>query len=120
MSDAQQLTKGIASHGMWKQRLIDTIKSGKSDWKPEIVCKDNQCEFGKWLYSCSAQDKASAHYRNVRALHTDFHKNAANVLELALKNKQAEAESAIQHGSKYASTSSDLTKAMMNWKKELS
>ena len=53
MSTTDAITKGIGAHGMWKQRILDAIKTGKSEWTPEIVCQDNQCEFGKWLYSCS-------------------------------------------------------------------
>ncbi len=119
MSDQQQLTKGIASHGMWKQRLVDAIENGKSEWQPETVCQDDQCEFGKWLYSCTPQDRASEHYPKVKRLHAEFHKVAANVLQLALNKEREDAEKAIGHGSKYADISSELTRSMMEWKKTL-
>ena len=120
MSTKDAITKGIAAHGMWKQRLIDAIKTGQSEWTPEIVCQDNQCEFGKWLYSCSPVEKSSPHYNKILNLHADFHKTAAHVLELALKENTTEAEEKISAESEYATTSRTLTREMMDWKTDLS
>lgn len=120
MSTKDAITKGIAAHGMWKQRLLDAIVTGKSEWTPTIVCQDNQCEFGKWLYSCNAGEKSSPHYEKIRQLHADFHKNAATVLDLALHGKRQEAEENISDQSDYSTTSANLTREMMNWKISLS
>lgn len=116
MSTKDAITKGIAAHGMWKQRIIDAIKSGKSEWTPAIVNQDNQCEFGKWLYSCSAQERNSPYYSKIKELHAEFHQAAADVLTLALNGKKVEAEENISANSKYRSISAMLTKEMMSWK----
>ena len=116
MSTKDAITKGIGAHGMWKQRLLDAIKTGQSEWTPAIVCKDNQCEFGKWLYSCSSQEQSSSHYNSVKDLHANFHQSASKVLELALKGNKIEAEAAIGVGSEYMTASGALTKEMMSWK----
>lgn len=118
MSTTDAITKGIGAHGMWKQRILDAIKTGKSEWTPEIVCQDNQCEFGKWLYSCSTDEKSSPHYSNVKNLHAEFHKTAAKVLTLAITNNKAEAEKEIAPGSEYINNSMALTKEMMAWKSD--
>jgi hypothetical protein len=118
MSTKDAIVKGIGAHGLWKQRLLDAIKHGKSEWTPEIVCQDNQCEFGKWLYSCSSQEKASPHYSKIKTLHASFHKCASTVLKLALTGKKAEAEMAVADTSEYKSISAALTKEMMGWKAE--
>jgi len=47
VSIKEAITKGIGAHGMWKQRIIDAINKGESEWTPAIVAQDNQCEFGK-------------------------------------------------------------------------
>ena len=119
MSMKEAISKGIAAHGMWKQRLIDAIKSGQSEWTPEVVCQDNQCEFGKWLYACSPSEKASPFHGKITQLHADFHKSAAVVLDLALKGQTQEAEQKIGPDSDYKITSATLTKEMMTWKSEL-
>lgn len=118
MKDA--ISKGIAAHGMWKQRLIDAIKTGQSEWTPAIVCQDNQCEFGKWLYACSVEEKSSQYHGKITSLHADFHKTAAVVLDLALTGKGQEAEQKIGPDSDYKNTSASLTKEMMNWKSDIS
>ncbi len=119
MSMKDAISKGIGAHGMWKQRLIDAINSGQSEWTPAIVCQDNQCEFGKWLYACSPQEKSNTHYETVRELHATFHKNAANVLEMALSGKKTEATASIDQGSDYKTLSTKLTQEMMGWKAEI-
>ncbi|MDH5181801.1 MAG: CZB domain-containing protein [Gammaproteobacteria bacterium] len=119
MSTKDAINKGIAAHGMWKQRLLDAIKTGRSEWTPTIVCQDNQCEFGKWLYNCSNDEKASPHYEKIRNLHAHFHQNAASVLELALKGNKTAAEAGIDDHSEYSTTSASLTREMMNWKASL-
>lgn len=116
MSTIDAISKGIGAHGMWKQRLIDAINTGQSEWTPSVVCQDDQCEFGKWFYSCSDSEKKSSHYDKIKTLHASFHKTAADVLGLALGGKKTEAEKAIGEGSDYKSISYSLTKEMMAWK----
>jgi hypothetical protein len=119
MSTKDAITGGIGAHGKWKQRLLDAIKTGQSEWTPSIVCQDNQCDFGKWLYSCSAEEQSSPHYSTVKRLHADFHKTAADVLTLALAGKKDDAEKAVDFGSDYAKVSGSLTKEMMAWKTDV-
>ena len=119
MSFRLEIANGLNSHGDWKQRLIDAINTGKSDWEPHLVCKDNQCEFGKWLYSCDETAKKSPHYETVRALHADFHRAAAEILTLALANEKPAALKAISTGSPYLVTSTKLTQELMAWSRAL-
>ncbi len=116
MSTKDAITKGIGAHGLWKQRIISAINTGESEWKPSVVEQDNQCEFGKWLYSCTPSEKQSSHYSKIVGLHSRFHKTAAQVLSLALDGKKSEAEVAIDNNSDYKSISTLLTREMMAWK----
>jgi len=120
MSIKDEIHKGIGAHGMWKHRITDAINTGKSEWSPPLVRQDNQCEFGKWLHACQAGDKTPVHYDKVKELHAQFHKAAADVLQLALAGKKAEAEAAIALKSEYKMASSALTSQMMAWKKSVS
>ena len=119
MTKQEQINKAIGAHGLWKQRLNEAIKTGKTEFTPDKVEVDNQCEFGKWLYSLPAEDLNCEFARKVKALHADFHKEAASVLRLAVGGKQAEAEKGTQVNSKFAKISSELTVAMMSWKSKL-
>jgi hypothetical protein len=113
-----EVDNAIAAHGMWKRRLRTAIDAGQSEWSPEGVRPDNLCAFGKWLYSLPPATKGSAQWMEIRALHADFHVEAARVLQMALEGRRAEAEAALAAGSKFGSISSNLVGALMSWKKK--
>lgn len=115
----EMISKAVAAHGMWKTRLKSAIASGTLDMPVETIRQDNQCAFGKWLYGqeLSAQDKATSHYRTVKALHADFHRAAARVAELALSGSRAEAQKLMALDGEFTSASAKLTQAMMDWQK---
>ena len=120
MSDVvDQITASIGAHGMWKQRIVNAIDTGTCEWTPETVQTDCNCEFGKWLHSCDGATQSSPHYQEVRRLHAEFHKVAADVLSLALAGQKDKASSAIEHNGTYANISGDLVREMMNWRNSL-
>ncbi|MBI3776328.1 MAG: CZB domain-containing protein [Gammaproteobacteria bacterium] len=120
MADTQEIDKAIGAHGMWKTRLKMAIDTGKVDAPVETIRTDNQCAFGKWLYgtTLTATDKASPDYKNVKTLHAEFHKAAASVAELVLAGKKAEAEKLMSFTGVFTLASTNLTAAMMEWKKK--
>jgi len=61
----------------------------------------------------------SDQWKKVQALHATFHKEAAQVLRLALRNQKLEAQKRMESGGSFAKASTDLTLAMMEWKKTL-
>ena len=118
MAIIEEIDKAIGAHGMWKMRLKAAVDTGKIDTSVDAIRQDSQCMFGKWLYGASltSADKASSHYKTVRAIHAEFHKTAARVAELASSGRKAEAEAMMALGGEYASVSGKLTRAMMEWK----
>jgi len=111
-----QLTKAMATHGAWKRRLEEAIQTGKSDITPERASVDDQCEFGKWLYSLPRQLRESATWQKVRTLHADFHREAGRVLQLALTGRKTEAKAAMSHGGAFTLRSAELIRALQQWK----
>jgi hypothetical protein len=115
----QQITQAISAHGLWKSRLSKAIETGTSEFDVATVNKDDQCPFGKWLYTGIAPNsKRSAHYEAVRKQHAEFHKQASQVLSLALAKKTEQAKTAMGLASDYSKASALLTKAMMKWRDE--
>ncbi len=47
----EEITKAIGMHGIWKLRLKQAIDLGSSEFSVEHISPDNECAFGKWLYS---------------------------------------------------------------------
>jgi methyl-accepting chemotaxis protein len=119
MTKTERLDHAIAAHGMWKARLRKAIDTGKSEWTVDSVQRDDLCEFGKWLHSSAPGEQMTEPWNTVKNLHSEFHKEAARVLALALAGRQAEAEAAIELGSDFARTSADLTLTMVDWRDSL-
>jgi hypothetical protein len=118
MKTVEALDRAIAAHARWKYRLMDAIETGKSQWQIGEVRTDDACEFGKWLSALPLSQRLSEHSKTVRALHSEFHALAANVLELAIAGRKHEASAAIALGSHFAAVSSRLTMAVLAWKED--
>ncbi|MDH5649580.1 MAG: CZB domain-containing protein [Gammaproteobacteria bacterium] len=114
-STKEQITAAIGVHGMWKTRIRSATQTGMSEWRPDFVTSSHNCDFGKWLDSFPEAAR-HADYAKVFALHSDFHKEAARVLGMALSGHKENAEKAISIGSDYEKLTVSLTKAMMEWR----
>ncbi len=119
MTHLKEIINAIGAHGNWKQRLRRAIETGNSDFTVEKIRVDNQCDFGKWLHSLSSDEKKSFHWTKIQQLHAKFHIEAARLFELAIQGNQKEALDAMVLGSDFARYSSELTMAMVQWKRSL-
>ena len=121
MSIKDDIDKAIVAHGRWKSKLAAIVETGESDVTPEHVSKDFNCSFGKWLhYRIDPSEKRSALYEEIVALHRAFHKEAGEILDLALKREIAAANERMSLGSEFRRTSSELLRKLEAWKEELS
>ena len=96
--------------------MFDAVNTGKSEWTVQGIRSHDTCEFGKWLASLPPSESSSQQCKKVAELHAEFHKAAAEVLEIALSGRREEGEAAISLGSRFLLISSDLTMAMSAWK----
>jgi hypothetical protein len=125
MSDAmisrEVIDRAIAAHARWKVRLRSAVSTGQIDGIALLEKTDNQCEFGQWLYGPELSDfeKRSEHYLKVEQLHTDFHREAAKVIDLIVSGERDTARRAIDGGGGYAKISTALTYAMVEWRNTL-
>jgi hypothetical protein len=111
------IEKALLAHGEWKKSLARMVENGDKTLCPEIVAKDDQCEFGKWLYLGIAPDvQVQPIYNRVRELHAEFHKEASRVLALAFSGRRDEAMEAIEFTSNFARLSGALAFALSQWK----
>lgn len=114
----EQIDKAIGAHGKWKVKLRQNI-DGTLMLDPSEVGMDNQCDFGKWLYSLSGAQTSDPHYTEVRALHKAFHQAAGEVVSNVLKGDKTTALASIGLQGEYASASAKLTAKMMEWKRSV-
>ncbi len=121
MSDPSELNKAIKNHSVWKVRLKDAVDTGKSEFTPSQVRDNNMCAFGQWLNSLPLSEKSLEEYKNISALHAEFHATAAKVLQMALDGRKEEAHTALTDiRGDFMYTSAKLTNALMDWKTKLS
>ena len=115
MINGDQITQALAVHAAWKSRLRRIIECGSSELSREQVQADNRCDFGKWLYSLSEAEKQRDIWATVRSAHAEFHKEAALILDLALKGSRTEALAALAPNSRYGQTSGNLVILLTQW-----
>ena len=118
MQIEQQIQKAIEAHGEWKQRLDNSIATGQSTHSVAIVCQDNQYALGRWLYSLDATVKSSTRWRCVQTTHAEFHREAAQILELALAGDKRTARGRMTYSAPFTGLSNRLIAELTAWKRE--
>lgn len=119
MNSKAAIDSAIAIHSLWKRHLLDAIENGTSEFNVEGVKKDTECQFGRWLNSISNEERNTKEFIEVCSLHIEFHKVAAEILELAITGYKKEALNILSHGGNYGKISEKLIAALNDWKSKL-
>ena len=83
----------ISAHVMWKQRLSAFLAGDSAETlDPEVIGLDNRCALGQWIYGEGRSMEALPLFEEVRTLHAEFHRYAADVVILHLSGNTPEAE----------------------------
>jgi len=116
MSAYDEISKAISVHHSWRQKLLEAIESGECDCTIESVTRDDNCSFGKWLrYRIEPSIKKTTDYIKIVDLHTQFHKEAGRILELALKGNKEQAINLINIEGKFAVLSKKPADKLEQW-----
>jgi methyl-accepting chemotaxis protein len=117
-SKISNLDDAIAAHIKWKHRLnqfIDGVNTEKLD--SQVVCKDNQCALGKWIYGDGVKHKSSPCYGDLLSKHANFHLCAGAVVKKVEEHDKAGAEGLLK--GEFALAAKNTVTAIMNLKKEI-
>jgi hypothetical protein len=116
---SEQVRAAIGAHGAWKLKLKTAITTGIFPTDPAKAGCDDQCDFGRWLYSANLDEptRSGKPYQVVKRLHAEFHICAGRVLALALSGKAAEATALFE--GEYDERSATLVRALTKWRGEL-
>jgi len=104
----EKIQIAIEAHFLWFDRLKNAIATQKSEFKPEIVAQDNQCELGRWIYTDLKALCDEKVYSEIKVSHANFHKKASEALTLALQGQIKDAEERIAFGSELLKLSGKL------------
>lgn len=86
--------EAIIVHGRWKTTLSNYIKTADGSLDPAIICLDNKCALGLWIYGEGGQKIGqSAEYDELRTVHSQMHLEASKVVsEINSKSGKSEEE----------------------------
>lgn len=90
----------IDAHMKWKIRLESYINgTSTEDLKVDVVCRDDQCPLGKWIYSRGGGEFGySDTFFDMKAHHAHFHRCAGEILSAAQAGDAAKAMQLLHHG----------------------
>ncbi len=117
-TEISNLDEAISAHIKWKHRLnqyIDGTSTEKLD--SAIVCKDNQCVLGKWIYGDGGKYKNSIYYGELLTKHANFHLCAGAVVNKVDEHDKAGAEALLKGD--FSLAAKDTVTAIMNMKNEI-
>ena len=111
----------IEAHLKWKTRLkafIDGTGTEKLD--SAVVCLDNRCDLGKWIYECVGQHGSDADFQKLKSTHADFHKAAGGIVELVEKGDKAGANAKLTDGlGAYGGASTNVVNKIRTFRKKV-
>jgi Chemoreceptor zinc-binding domain len=106
---AEKIEAALKAHSEWFVRLRMAVEERSSKFDPDMVAKDNQCEFGKWLYHDFPKEwQGLPIFKEIMDIHKQFHIEAGRILRLALASKKEEALTALGVGSVIRKVSAEL------------
>ena len=90
----------VDAHMKWKVRLESYINgTSDEDLKVEVVCRDDQCPLGKWIYTRGGSEFGySETFFDMKAHHANFHRCAGEVLQTAQSGYKEKALQLLHHG----------------------
>lgn len=90
----------VDAHMKWKIRLESYINgTSKEDLKVDVVCRDDQCPLGKWIYSRGGGEFGySETFFDMKAHHANFHRCAGDILATAQAGEKEKALNLLHHG----------------------
>jgi methyl-accepting chemotaxis protein len=108
----------IKAHIDWKMKLGKYINNPDGSLDPKVVCTDNNCALGKWLYGDGAQFKNEypEDYENLRQSHAEFHKIAGSIIEKIDKKDFDQAKFLLSPNGPYMKVSDRTVELIRNLK----
>jgi methyl-accepting chemotaxis protein len=84
----------IKAHIDWKMKLSKYLSNPDGSLDGKVVCLDNQCALGKWLYSKGHEYKPHfpEDYESLRSSHAEFHQVAGKIVDAINQNRPDEAK----------------------------
>jgi len=109
----------INAHVNWRFKLRQFIEGRGDKLDPAVVGKDNACALGQWIYGEGAKYSSHPEYSVLKDQHGKFHKCAAAVVTKVIGGDKKGAESLIDAGSEFATTSTNVANTISKLRKSV-
>ncbi len=101
-TDSSQLNfmGAIEAHVRWKVRLEAYINgTNQEHLDPDVVCRDDQCVLGKWIYG-SGGEKYGNHpmFPVLKQTHMNFHRSAGDIIRTVDAGDREKARTMLNSG----------------------
>ena len=106
--------EAIRAHAEWKMRLAVYLGKPDGSLKAWDVAKDDACPLGKWIVGEGRTRFAmEPAFQRLQVAHSEFHKNAGDVIRRADQGEAVSEEMALGADSDFARTSSEIVATLM-------
>ena len=95
-SDAMDFDGVIHAHMQWKIKLRDYLDGRGDKLDAKVVCRDDKCALGQWIYGKGAGHAAKPSFGTLKTRHADFHRCAAHVIDLVHEGDKTGADRVLQ------------------------
>lgn len=112
MFSIEKIDSALTFHKHWKTHLQEVVQTGISDFTVADARSDRACDFGKWIYKVWDNEKDNPDFIKIKRMHAEFHKAAAEILELAVSGKKDEAGKKLEKGESFDKISEELISAL--------
>jgi hypothetical protein len=113
------ISEAIDVHMKWKERLQNYVDgTSKEQLDPMVICRDDQCELGKWILGPALQYfHDDAGFDKLRSDHANFHFVACSVVMKVKDNDLAGSDALLKN--EYARASRDVIQDLTELNKHL-
>lgn len=93
----------VEAHMKWKARLSNFVSGmSKEQLKSSVVCKDDQCQLGKWIHGPGSKYSSMKSFGGLKTNHAHFHKAAGDIVAAVEQNNKKLANQLLQDGSEFS------------------
>lgn len=109
----------IDAHVKWKQRLLSYFVNPDGQLDSEVICKDNNCSLGKWIYSYEVKYSTNKEFIHLKDIHAKFHLCAGNLVKRLHQGEKLSGELFLGKQSQYNDISNQTISSIQAFEKHL-
>lgn len=110
----------IRAHSAWKTKLSAYLNNPDGSLKPEEIEPDNACALGQWIHEEGIAHSGDSDYQELKKIHANFHKAAAEVVRRADSGEAVAEDVALGATSDFAKHSSAIVSGIMKLRRKVS